>query len=168
MKISCNLFYSDALSWQKEQYDGKENKMSKENILKFYELLKHDPAVVDDLQKAVAEAENSEKAACRLVEFAGSRGFDFTVGELAQLELENRKELTPEELEKINAAGGGYCLGLGFGWNEGYGVGYTKCTAVGKGLGFTWSDTNDLENEEGNRLVKNIVEVVAHATSKIV
>ena len=24
LKISCNLFYSDALSWQKQQYDGKE------------------------------------------------------------------------------------------------------------------------------------------------
>ena len=146
----------------------RKNKMSKENILKFYELLKQDPAVVNDLKKAVEGADNTEKAACCLVEFAGSKGFDFTIGELAQFEIENQQELTPEELEKINAAGGGYCLGLGFGWNEGYGVGYTKCTAVGKGLGFTWSDTNDLENEEGNRLVKNIVEVVAHAGSKII
>ena len=141
--------------------------MSKENILKFYELLKHDSAVVDDLQKAVAGAENSEKAACRLVEFAGSRGFDFTVDELAQLELENRKELTPEELEKINAAGGGYCLGVGVGWGEGYGIGYTKCTIIGKGIGLAWSDSNDLENAEGNRMAKNIVEVVTHAASKI-
>ena len=146
----------------------RKNKMSKENIQKFYELLKQDPAVVNDLKKAVEGADNTEKAACCLVEFAGSKGFDFTVAELAQLELENRKELTPEELEKINAAGGGYCLGLGFGWNEGYGIGYTKCTIIGKGIGVTWSKTNDLENEEGNRLVKNIVEVVAHATSKIV
>ena len=144
----------------------RKNKMSKENIQKFYELLKQDPAVVNDLKKAVEGADNTEKAACCLVEFAGSKGFDFTVDELAQLELENRKELTPEELEKINAAGGGYCLGLGFGWSEGYGIGYTKCTVIGKGIGVTWSETNDLENEEGNRLAKNAVDTVTHAVSK--
>ena len=142
--------------------------MSKENIQRFYELLKQDPAVVNDLKKAVEGADNTEKAACCLVEFAVSKGFDFTVGELAQFEIENQRELTPEELEKINAAGGGYCLGLGFGWSEGYGIGYTKCSVIGKGIGVTWSDTNDLENAEGNRMAKDIVEVVAHAGSKII
>ena len=144
------------------------NKMSRENVQKFYEMLIQDPAVVDDLQKAVAGAGNAEQAACCLVEFAGSKGFDFTVGELAQFEIENQQELTPEELEKINAAGGGYCLGLGFGWGEGYGIGYTKCTIIGKGIGLAWSDSNNLENEEGNRMAKDIVEVVTHAGSKII
>ena len=96
-----------------------------------------------------------------------NRGFDFSIEDVAAFEQDNQRELSPDELENINAAGGGYCLGIGFGWGEGYGVGYTKCTAVGKGLGFTWSNTNDLENEEGNRLAKNIVEVVAHAGAKI-
>ena len=146
----------------------RKNKMSKENIQKFYELLKQDPAVVNDLKKAVEGADNTGKAACCLVEFAGSKGFDFTVGELAQFEIENQQELTPEELEKINAAGGGYCLGLGFGWGEGYGIGYTKCTIIGKGIGLAWSDSNNLENEEGNRMAKDIVEVVTHAGSKII
>ena len=142
--------------------------MSKENIQRFYELLKQDPAVVNDLKKAVEGADNTGKAACCLVEFAGSKGFDFTVGELAQFEIENQQELTPEELEKINAAGGGYCLGVGVGWGEGYGIGYTKCTIIGKGIGLAWSDSNNLENEEGNRMAKDIVEVVAHAGSKII
>ena len=146
----------------------RKNKMSKENIQKFYELLKQDPAVVNDLKKAVEGADNTGKAACCLVEFAGSKGFDFTVGELAQFEIENQQELTPEELEKINAAGGGYCLGVGVGWGEGYGIGYTKCTIIGKGIGLAWSDSNNLENEEGNRMAKDIVEVVAHAGSKII
>jgi predicted ribosomally synthesized peptide with nif11-like leader len=144
--------------------------MSKENVRKFYELLVNNLDVADELKNSVVvrgEAE-AEKTVAQIIGFAAEKGFDFTGEDLAAFELENQQELTPEELEKINAAGGGYCLGLGFGWNEGYGVGYTKCTAVGKGLGFTWSDTNDLENEEGNRLVKNIVDVVAHATSKIV
>ena len=144
--------------------------MSKENVQKFYELLMNDTAVAEELKKIAAgrDIADPEKAAVLVVDFAAGKGFEFTAGELARFEQENQRELTPEELEKINAAGGGYCLGLGFGWSEGYGIGYTKCTVIGKGIGVTWSETNDLENEEGNRLVKNIVDVVAHATSKIV
>ena len=144
--------------------------MGKENVQKFYELLMNDKAVADELKNSAAgkDIAGQEEAATLVVEFAAGKGFDFTAGELAQFEQENQRELAPEELEKINAAGGGYCLGLGFGWNEGYGIGWTKCSVIGKGLGVTWSENNDLENEEGNRLVKNIVDVVAHATSKIV
>ena len=144
--------------------------MSKENIQKFYELLMNDKVVADELKNIAASKGNadSENTVALIVDFAAEKGFTFTAGELAQFEQDNQKELTPDELEKINAAGGGYCLGLGFGWNEGYGIGYTKCTIIGKGIGVTWSETNDLENEEGNRLAKNIVETVAHAGSKII
>lgn len=144
--------------------------MSKENVQKFYELLKNDSAIADELKNIVAEKNinEPEKAVALIVEFSAEKGFDFTGEDLAEFELENQQELTPEELEKINAAGGGYCLGLGFGWNEGYGIGWTKCTIIGKGLGVTWSENNDLENAEGNRLAKNIVETVAHAGSKII
>ena len=144
--------------------------MSKENVQKFYELLMNDKAVADELQNIAAgkDIAGQEEAATLIVEFAAVKGFDFTAGELAEFEQENQRELTPEELEKINAAGGGYCLGVGVGWGEGYGIGYTKCTIIGKGIGLAWSDSNDLENKEGNRMAKDIVEVVAHATSKIV
>ena len=144
--------------------------MSKENVQKFYELLMNDTAVTEELKKIAAgrDIADPEKAAALVAEFAAGKGFEFTAGELAQFEQENQRELTPEELEKINAAGGGYCLGLGFGWSEGYGIGYTKCSVIGKGIGVTWSDTNDLENAEGNRMAKDIVEVVAHAGSKII
>ena len=141
--------------------------MRKGNVQKFYELLMNDKAVAEELKNIAAgkDIADSEKAAALVVEFAAGKGFDFTAGELAQFEQENQRELTPEELEKINAAGGGYCLGLGFGWSEGYGIGYTKCTVIGKGIGVTWSETNDLENEEGNRLAKNMVDTVTHAVS---
>jgi hypothetical protein len=144
--------------------------MGKENVQKFYELLMNDKAVADELQNIAAgkDIAGQEEAATLIVEFAAGKGFDFTAGELAEFEQENQRELTPEELEKINASGGGYCLGLGFGWSEGYGIGWTKCSVIGKGLGVTWSENNDLENEEGNRLAKNIVETVAHAGSKII
>ena len=142
--------------------------MSKESVQKFYELLMTDPVVADELKKIAAgrDIADPEKAAVLVVDFAAKKGFDFTTRELARFEQENQRELTPEELEKINAAGGGYCLGLGIGWNEGYGIGYTKCTIIGKGIGVTWSKTNDLENEEGNHLAKNIVDTVTHAVSK--
>ena len=144
--------------------------MSKENVQKFYELLMNDKAVAEELKNIAAgkDIADPEKAAALVVEFAAGKGFDFTAGELAQFEQENQRELTPEELEKINAAGGGYCLVLGFGWSEGYGIGYTKCTVIGKGLGVTWSENNDLENAEGNRLAKDVVEIVANAGSKII
>ena len=148
----------------------RENTMSKENVRKFYELLVNNLDVADELKNSVVvrgEAE-AEKTVAQIIGFAAEKGFDFTVGELAQFEIENQQELTPEELEKINAAGGGYCLVVGVGWGEGYGIGYTKCTIIGKGIGLAWSDSNDLENEEGNRMAKDIVEVVAHATSKII
>jgi hypothetical protein len=148
----------------------RKNNMSKENVQKFYELLMNDKAAAGELKKIAAgkDIAEPEKAAAMVVEFAAGKGFDFTAGELAQFEQENQQELTPEELEKINAAGGGYCLGGGVGWGEGYGIGYTKCTIIGKGIGLAWSDSNDLENEEGNRMAKDIVEVVAHAGSKII
>ena len=144
--------------------------MSKENVQKFYELLKNDSSIADELKNIVAEKNinDPEKAVALIVEFAAEKGFDFTGEDIAGFELENQQELTPEELEKINAAGGGYCLGLGFGWSEGYGIGYTKCTIIGKGLGVTWSENNDLENAEGNRLAKDVVEIVANAGSKII
>ena len=142
--------------------------MSKENVQKFYELLMNDTAVADELKNAAGgkDIADPEKAAAVVVDFAAGKGFDFTAAELAQFEQDNQRELTPEELEKITAAGGGYCLGLGIGWNEGYGIGYTKCTIIGKGIGVAWSDTNDLENAEGNRLAKDIVDTVNHAVSK--
>ena len=144
--------------------------MSKENIRKFYELLKNNSTVVEELKNCVGEGNEEKKneSIAQVVQFAAEKGFNFTEKDLAEFELENQRELTPEELEKINAAGGGYCLGVGIGWGEGYGIGYTKCTIIGKGIGLAWSDTNDLENEEGNRMAKDIVEVVTHAGSKII
>ena len=144
--------------------------MSKENVRKFYEFLMNDSAAAEELKNIAVgkDIDEPEKAAALVVGFAAGKGFDFSVGDLSEFEQENQRELTPEELDKINAAGGGYCLGLGFGWNEGYGIGYTKCTVIGKGIGVTWSETNDLENAEGNRLAKDVVEIVANAGSKII
>ena len=137
--------------------------MSKENVQKFYELLMTDPVVADELKKIAAgrDIADPEKAAVLVVDFAAKKGFDFTTRELARFEQENQRELTPEELEKINAAGaGGFCLLLGWGWNEAYGAGWTKCSIIGAGIGPTWNDCNEPGNEEAGEIARKVVYAV--------
>ena len=134
--------------------------MSKENVQKFYELLMNDKAVAEELKKIAAgkDIAEPEKAAAMVVEFAAGKGFDFTAGELAQFGQENQRELAPEELEKINAAGaGGFCFVIGWGWNEAFGAGWTKCSIIGGGLGITWNDSNAPGNEFANKVAKKLV-----------
>ena len=134
--------------------------MSKENVQKFYELLMNDKAAAEELKKIAAgkDIAEPEKAAAMVVEFAAGKGFDFTAGELAQFGQENQRELAPEELEKINAAGaGGFCFVIGWGWNEAFGAGWTKCSIIGGGLGITWNDSNAPGNEFANKVAKKLV-----------
>ena len=134
--------------------------MSKENVQKFYELLMNDTAVAEELKKIAAgrDIADPEKAAVLVVDFAAGKGFEFTAGELARFEQENQRELTPEELEKINAAGaGGFCLLIGWGWNEAYGAGWTKCSIIGGGVGATWNDCNEPGNEDAGEIAKKVV-----------
>ena len=134
--------------------------MSKENVQKFYELLMNDTAVAEELKKIAAgrDIADPEKAAALVAEFAAGKGFEFTAGDLAQFEQENQRELTPEEMEKINAAGaGGFCLLIGWGWNEAYGAGWTKSSIIGGGLGATWSDCNEPGNEDSGEIAKKVV-----------
>ena len=138
----------------------RKNNMSKENVQKFYELLMNDQAVAEELKNTAVgkDIAEPEKAAALVVEFAAGKGVDFTAGELAQFEQENQRELTPEELEKINAAGaGGFCLVIGWGWNEAFGAGWTKCSVIGGGLGITWNDSNAPGNEFANEVAKKLV-----------
>ena len=138
--------------------------MSKENVQKFYELLMNDTAVTEELKKIAAgrDIADPEKAAALVAEFAAGKGFEFTAGELAQFEQENQRELTPEEMEKINAAGaGGFCFVIGWGWNEAYGAGWTKCSIVGGGLGITWNDSNEPGNEDAGLLAKKVVKAIS-------
>jgi predicted ribosomally synthesized peptide with nif11-like leader len=133
--------------------------MSRENAEKFYELLKNDPAIVEELKTSVGRGkeENMDEAIARVVRFAAEKGFEFTGEELAQFELENQ-ELTPDELENINAAGaGGACFMIGWGWNDAFGAGITKCSIVGIGIGVTWKDSNDPDNKFAAAVTQKIV-----------
>jgi hypothetical protein len=69
--------------------------------------------------------------------------------------------LSEEELEKINAAGaGGFCLVVGWGWNEAYGAGWTKCSVIGGGLGITWNDCSEPGNEKDGQIAKKVVTAI--------
>jgi uncharacterized protein YnzC (UPF0291/DUF896 family) len=79
--------------------------MSKENVRKFYELLINNPAVANELKNSVdvcGEAD-AEKTVAFIIGFAAEKGFEFTGEELAEFELENQQELTPEEKEEQKA-----------------------------------------------------------------
>ena len=139
--------------------------MSKENVQKFYELLMNDTTVADELKNIAVDKDiaDPEKAAALVIDFAAGKGFDFTAEELAQFEQDNQRELTPEELEKINAAGaGGFRLLIGWGWNEAYGAGWTKCSIIGGGVGATWNDCNEPGNEDAGQIAKKVVTAVTN------
>lgn len=115
--------------------------MSKENVKKFYELLQQDSATVEELKKAGENVDSAEKAMAVLIEFAASKNFDFNREDIAEFEAETQKELTPEELDQINAGAWGACLfWLGIGWGESNGVGTVNCKVVGTGPGIGWQD----------------------------
>ena len=93
--------------------------MSKESVKKFYEALKNDKAMAEELktQFAAGKPEPGECAAKLMVKLAAEKGYAFTVEDLKALETET-KSLDKDELDKINAAGdegvghGRVCRGL--------------------------------------------------------
>lgn len=114
--------------------------MSKENVVKFYEALKADKNLAEEFKKAAASAnlDSPEKAANLTVKFAAEKGYPFSADNLKAFESEAR-ELSPEELNNVNAAGsidyGGGCVLLGIGMGKGTGFGATACFVLGVGLG---------------------------------
>ncbi len=112
--------------------------MSKENVIKFYEQLKADKASAEALKKAVAGASVEATLA-----FARERGFEFTLDDVKAANADALKELSPEQLERVNAAGAGaLCCGLGVGWGGGShsDCGQNVCWIVGIGAGVTWEE----------------------------
>ena len=132
-------------------------------IQEIYNRLTNDQAFAEELKKFV-EARTivtPDDEVEALLEFAKVQGYDVTVDDLkAFIETQNRA-LSEEELEKINAAGaGGFCFIIGWGWNEAYGAGWTKCSIVGGGLGITWNDSNEPGNEKDGQIAKKVVTAI--------
>lgn len=110
--------------------------MAKENVIKFYEQLKAEKASAEALKKAVADASVEATLA-----FARERGFEFTLDDVKAANADALKELTPEQLDQVNAAGAGaLCVLVGFGWGGGSysDYGQSVCYVVGVGFGPSW------------------------------
>ena len=138
--------------------------MENNKIQDIYTRLTTDQAFAEELKKFEEgkEITSPEESAAAFIEFAKLQGYDITIDELkAFVETQNRA-LSEEELEKINAAGaGGFCLVVGWGWNEAYGAGWTKCSVIGGGLGITWGDCNEPGNEDAGLLAKKVVKAIS-------
>ena len=91
--------------------------MSKESVKKFYEALKTDKAMAEELKKQfeAEKPENQDCAAKLVVKLAAGKGYSFTAEDLKALETET-KSLDKDELDKVNAAGdvkfGPWCWAL--------------------------------------------------------
>ena len=138
--------------------------MENNKIQEIYNRLTTDQAFAEELKKFVEDKKivSAEDGIYAFVKLAKLHGFDVTIDNLkAFVETQNRA-LSEEELEKINAAGaGGFCFVIGWGWNEAYGAGWTKCSIVGGGLGITWNDSTEPGNEDAGLLAKKVVKAIS-------
>ena len=137
--------------------------MENNKIQEIYNRLTTDQAFAEELKKFVEDKKivSAEDGINAFVKFAKLQGYDITIDELkAFVETQNRA-LSEEELEKINAAGaGGFCFVIGWGWNEAYGAGWTKCSIIGGGLGVTWNDCSEPGNEKDGQIAKKVVTAI--------
>ncbi len=81
--------------------------MNKEQVKKFYEALKTDKSMAEELKKQfeAAKPATAECAAALMVKLAAGKGYAFTVEDLRAVADETRL-LDRDELDKIHAAGG--------------------------------------------------------------
>ena len=138
--------------------------MKHNKIQEIYTRLTTDQAFAEELKKFEEgkEITSPEESAAAFIEFAKLQGYDITIDELKAFVETQCKALSEEELEKINAAGaGGFCFVIGWGWNEGCGAGYTKCSVIGGGLGITWWDCNEPGNEDAGQIAKKVVTAIS-------
>ena len=139
-------------------------------IQEIYDRLTTDQAFAEELKKFVEnrKLESVADEGAVFVEFANSQGYDVTLDDVERFVETKYKALSEEELEKINAAGaGGYCALIGLGWNNAYGIGITKCSIIGIGLGLTWKDATDPANKDEAEMAKKIVETIGKVGGKV-
>ena len=122
--------------------------MENNKIQDSYTRLTTDQAFAEELKKFEEgkEITSPEESAAAFIEFAKLQGYDITIDELKAFAEAQCKVLSEEELDSVNAAGGGLCIGLGFGWGEASGLGDTMCYVVGEGLGVSWKDSDWYES----------------------
>ena len=157
------LKYTDLQKNTNQQNRQKDKQMENNKIQEIYTRLTTDQAFAEELKKFEEgkEITSPEESAAAFIEFAKLNGYEITIDELKAFVETQCQALNEEELEKINAAGaGGFCFVIGWGWNEAYGAGWTKCSIVGGGLGITWNDSNEPGNEDSGEIAKKVVTAI--------
>ena len=123
--------------------------MENSKIQEIYNRLTTDQAFADELKKfmetrAVVVPDDEVEA---LLDFAKLQGYDVTLDDLKDFAEKQCQALSEEELEAINAAGGGgLCILVGVGWGNAKGAENgptTTCYVVGVGAGVTWKEAPD-------------------------
>jgi len=114
--------------------------MSKENVNAFYEAASKDSTLQEELKAVVATVQNvdHDDATKALITFATSKGYKFSVDDLKDFEKSQIQQLSPNDLDKVNAAGCiCFFIGLGVGKNAGSknGCGVVGCAGIGLGWG---------------------------------
>lgn len=115
--------------------------MSKETVKAFYEAAGKDTAIQEGLKELGEKFQGTpEEAVKTLITFAASKGYKFDAADINDFEKCHMQQLSPEELDNVNAAGiSGACvaIGFGFGTNAGNknGCGVFACFGIGVGIG---------------------------------
>jgi len=119
--------------------------MSKENVKAFYEAASKDAAMQEELKAMGEKHQDGEQddAFKSVIAFAASKGYSFTVADIKDFEKSQIQQLSPEDLDNVNAAGvTGVCFIIGFGsgaTTKGKGCGGMACCGIGVGIGGTHS-----------------------------
>jgi predicted ribosomally synthesized peptide with nif11-like leader len=102
--------------------------MSVENVKAFFKKIEEDESFRKEVLKAPTPKSADEKTT-RLQKIAADAGFEFTGEDLTKAQLDLKKELTEDDLEKVAGGGvgigavattdgdsGGVCLIVGYTW----------------------------------------------------
>lgn len=112
--------------------------MSKETVKAFYEAACKDTAIQEEIKGLGENFQGiQEDAVKKLIKFAASKGYEFNAADIKDFEKTQTQQLSPEELDKINA-GDAFCIFVGAGtYTLGAKGGNSAlhCVKVGTGFG---------------------------------
>ena len=123
--------------------------MKNSKIQEIYTRLTTDQAFADELKKFMETRDIAvpDDEVTALLDFAKLQGYDVTLDDLKDFAEKQCQALSEEELETINAAGGGgLCILVGVGWGNAKGAESgptTTCYVIGVGAGVTWKEVPD-------------------------